>query len=306
MKYAEPKFALAIGIRPVLPSGNRLFTIRGLARISQGFTLIELLVVVGIIAILASILLPVLSKARDKAYATFCLNNTRQLGMAWVMYSDEHDGRLPYNLALAGGATSIAQSTNRSDLNWVNGILNWELDSDNTNITTLTGSSLAPYTSKTARIYRCPSDNVLSAAQRKAGWPMRLRSYSMNAMMGDAGSISIDGFNVNNPNYVQFFKLTSIPQPANIFVFLDEHPDSIDDGYFLNKDDDPQWYDLPASYHNRGAAFCFVDGHSEIHRWRLASTAPPAQPEGASLPISLGQNGSADLNWVIERMSVDR
>jgi prepilin-type processing-associated H-X9-DG protein len=235
-----------------------------------------------------------------------CLNNTRQLGLAWLMYSDEHDGRLPYNLAIAGASKSIAQSMNLTNFNWVNGIMSWALNSDNTNTFTLTESSLAPYTSKSTRTYHCPADNIVSEIQKSAGWPGRLRSYSMNAMVGDAGSLSIQGFNINNPNYVQFFSLASIPRPSSIFVFLDEHPDSIDDGYFLNKDDDPQWYDLPASYHNRGAAFSFADGHSEIHHWRIAGTAPPSQPDAASLPIAVGQNECADLNWVTARMSVDR
>ncbi len=75
----------------------------------------------------------------------------------------------------------------------------------------------------------------------------------MNAMIGDAGDLSVTGYNRNNPDYVQFFNMSSIPEPAKIFVFLDEHPDSINDGYFINKADYWEWIDLPASYHN-GAA----------------------------------------------------
>ena len=79
----------------------------------------------------------------------------------------------------------------------------------------------------------CPSDHALSAVQSAAGWTARIRSYSMNAMVGDAGAFSTNGININNPDYMQFFKITQIPHPSEIFVFLDEHPDSIDDGYFL-------------------------------------------------------------------------
>src|SRR4026209_2631394 len=104
----------------------------------------------------------------------------------------------------------------------------------------------------------------------------------MNAMVGDVGELSATGVNANNPFYVQFFKLSAIPRPARIFVFLDEHPDSINDGYFLNKVYWEagalvrEWVDLPASYHNGAAAFSFADGHSQIQRWAQALTKRPA------------------------------
>jgi prepilin-type processing-associated H-X9-DG protein len=128
----------------------------------------------------------------------------------------------------------------------------------------------------------------------------------MNAMVGDAGELSNSGFNVNNPDYVQFFKLTSIPRPASIFVFLDEHPDSINDGYFLNKAEYHEWVDLPASYHNGAATFSFADGHSQLRRWEFARTKRPAHPDAAGLPLYVPSAEVADFNWVVERMSIDR
>ena len=128
----------------------------------------------------------------------------------------------------------------------------------------------------------------------------------MNAMVGDAGELSRSGVNTNNPDYVQFFKITQIPQPTEIFVFLDEHPDSINDGYFLERDYYPEWHDLPGSYHNGSAAFSFADGHSTLHRWIQPGTYRPPLPDAANLPIPVSSNGKDDLEWVLDHMSVDR
>ena len=268
-----------------------------------GFTLLELLVVVAVIGILAALLLPAMVRARTKAQGISCLNNTRQLYLAWILYADDHNGRLAYNL---GGDVKVRGVAPASNLNWVNNILNWELKSDNTNLATITEASLGAYANKATAIYRCPSDDVLSDIQRAAGWRSRVRSYSMNAMIGDAGDLSLTGFNRNNPDYVQFFSFATIPQPSGIFVFLDEHADSIDDGYFINRSDYWEWVDLPASYHNGGASFSFADGHSEGHRWLCASTLAPARPDGAALPMKLPRGQWGDLDWITARMSVDK
>ena len=264
----------------------------------KGFTLIELLVVIAIIAILSAILLPALSRAKERAQAILCLNNTQQLVLAWQLYADDFEGRLPYNLGMAG-------SSFRTPLNWVNNVMTWGLDPDNTNTATLTEAGLGPYVSGATRIYRCPSDHAVSAAQSAAGWDGRIRSYSMNAMVGNAGDFSTNGFNINNPDYIQFFKIAQIPQPTEIFVFLDEHPDSINDGYFLERDYYPEWHDLPASYHNYATAFSFADGHSTLHRWTQSTTYCPPIPDVANLPISVPAGGKGDLEWVLGHMSVD-
>ena len=278
-----------MNVRPVLREPPLLLV---------GFTLIELLVVIAIIAILAAILLPTLSAARERARGVICLSNTRQLELAWELYADDHDGRLPDNLVM----TEFGSRTNS---NWVNNVMTWDTSSDNTNLATITGASLGPYAEGQTGIYRCPSDHALSSSQRAAGWTARIRSYSMNAMVGDVGQFTSGGTNINNPDYVQFFKLTQIPHPTDIFVFLDEHPDSIDDGYFINRAYSWQWRDLPASYHNGAAAFSFADGHSALHSWVVPSTIRPPWPNAASLPISLPYKEWSDFQWVISHMSIE-
>jgi prepilin-type N-terminal cleavage/methylation domain-containing protein/prepilin-type processing-associated H-X9-DG protein len=259
-----------------------------------GFTLGELLVVVAVIGILAALLLPALAASKARAQGTFCQNNNKQLATGWLMYADDNAQTLPYNL---GGAAA------RTNLNWAAGVLDWELTPDNTNYADLTQAALGSYVAQVATVYHCPADKALSARQAAAGWSIRARSYSMNASVGDAGEISISGVNTNNPGYVQFFKLTSIPTPARIFVFLDEHPDSISDGYFVNRSYYPEWERLPASWHNGAATFSFSDGHSEIHAWKCTSTMPPSLPDAASLPIDASDD-PRDFNWVIMHMSV--
>lgn len=266
----------------------------------RAFTLIELLVVVAIIAILSSLLLPVLSRAKGRTQGLISLNNTRQLTLAWQMYADDHSGRLAYNL----GGPNRSSIAAKSSANWVNNNLTWELDSDNTNTATLVEAGLGSYVAKGARVYRCPMDTALSSVQKKAGWSSRVRSYSMNAMVGDAGDLTKGGFNLNNPTYRQFFTVSSIPAPTEIFVFVEEHSDSINDGYFLNKVYSREWIDLPASHHNGSGVFSFADGHSELHPWRSRSTIVRDQPDAAQLPRAFSSIDNGDFQWVISRTTV--
>ena len=237
--------------------------------------------VIAVIAILSAILLPALSAARERARAIICLSNTRQIELAWELYADDHSGQLPDNFVMT-------EFGSRDNNNWVNNVMTWDASSDNTNPATITKAALGPYVEGQTGIYRCPSDHALSAVQHAAGWHARIRSYSMNAMLGDVGKFTGGGTNSNNPDYMQFFKITQIPHPSEIFVFLDEHPDSIDDGYFINRAYHWQWIDLPASYHNGSTAFSFADGHSALHRWML-----------------LARSEWGDFQWVISHMSIE-
>jgi prepilin-type N-terminal cleavage/methylation domain-containing protein/prepilin-type processing-associated H-X9-DG protein len=269
-------------------------------RARHGFTIVELLVVVAIIGILASLLLPALARASGQGREIVCRNDLRQLAIGWTVYAHDHDDRITYNL----GSTDITAMLARGQrYNWANSLMNWELDPSNTNDLLNTQASIGPYVAANARVFRCPSDKTLSRIQRAAGWSHRSRTYSMNAMVGNAGEFTLGGTNVNNPAYQQFMTMAEIKAPAVIFAFIEEHPDSINDGYFLNKGYSSQWYDLPASFHNGGANLAFADGHQELRRWQRESTKKPARPDVAALPMGLSADDLADLKWVVSRMS---
>jgi len=239
----------------------------------QAFTLIELLVVIAIIAILAGMLLPALAKAKAKAQGILCMNNTKQMVLACNMYLLDNYDKFPG--AFHGGKAS-SPTKNDPDAPWVVGWLTWDTSQHNTNIQYLIDpaySKLAQYFSESKNLFKCPADKYLSPPQRTKGWTERVRSISGNIYIG-AGNVS-EG--PTDPIYKQQCRKPSdiiYPSPSESWLYVDEHPDSMNDAGLFAPYKTGAWIDLPASYHNGACGFAFVDGHSEIHKWRGSTVWP--------------------------------
>jgi prepilin-type processing-associated H-X9-DG protein len=284
-----------------LDAGNRAPSSR-LLHPQQGasaFTATELVVLLGCLVFLILLQFSLLAGTRGQGNLAYCFSNHRQMSLAWLMFADENHGRLVGNLD-GGGVQNIGNSNQTWVLGWFNFLGGSFFPPEsgglaNTNTMLLTTfSPLAPYLGRQADPFKCPEDDSLSFGTRGAP---RVRSISMNAYLGPRGGPFSSG-------YRQFPTLSDIVRnpPSKTFVFIDERPDSINDGWFPinmagHEPEDPARYiivDYPAKWHNNGANLSFADGHVENWKWHDPRTMP-AYRQGMALPLNLLSPGNEDV-----------
>lgn len=273
---------------------------------SNAFTRVDLGCVLGVTLCLAVLVIaPWIVRAGPTEDAVLCVNNLRQLGVAWQAYTEDNGGRLVNNMGMVETLDAVGRKTYN---NWNLNVIDWSTNPANTNQNLIRSNRLFQYVGGNVQTFQCPADTYVSSLQIRRGWTRRVRSYSMNGFVG-AGSGSLGhesyrGENSFNPGYRQFLLQSAIPSPSMTYVLLDEHPNSINEGYYINQvSSSSQWVDFPGSNHDGGVGIQFADGAAEVHLWSFPSTRQPVKI-GAVINSSIPTQQRGDFQWLAERASV--
>jgi prepilin-type N-terminal cleavage/methylation domain-containing protein len=276
------------------PSYRNIYNLRMVRCCQTGFTLIELLVVIAIIAILAAMLLPALARAKMQAWRAKSVNNIKQLQLGAMMYASDNNGFLLPNATANPPSPGAKAWVDVSTMAYVEGLQN---QVGNTNMALYTSGLLAPYLGNQIGVYRSPGDTLLSANGQ------RLRSYSMNGQMG--ALYTKKTYTPDTPAilYVKESDITQ-PVPSDAFVFCEENPHTIQDGY-LEINSQPSagaFPDVPAAYLGGACAFSFADGHAQAHKW---VTPVLINAKGAYPVMSGGARNNADWVWFTQHAAAN-
>ena len=253
-----------------------------------GFSQVDLLAVLVVLALLGLLLTPALARTRVTDQGLQCRNNLRQLIRAWQMYADENSGKLP------------------NCFDWVEGWLDYSAgNSDNTNINYLLNGLLGPYV-KDPTAFKCPAD--MSQGVFGTLKLPRVRSMSMSQSFSKDNQGSLE---TGTPNHWRHYQKSAdmvLPAPVNLWVMIDESPDSVNDGAFAvaMTPYGGKWQDAPSNLHDGGCGFAFADGHCDIKRWTDVRTLALKVTYATTFPFGINQFDNPDIKWLQDRSTAPK